>query len=630
MVNDGMSFIRCDAAMEILSTYSVHTGLTLANGKGHPQPRLHLFPAMVRNSHSNNNHLSVFVPPEAVYPGLPADESGLIELLSGLNRDDTLLISARLNAIVSGFGTLSSAQRQQKACHLICNDVHKSKIDLFARKHDGLDHVAIFFRGQILEMMRQATLHCRNLPDDGDTFNDEQVRDRFFRAILIAGSLWDGRVYGQRLSLEGGIDAARMRALGAFRKVVEDSSLALDPCIALGRSWLLFSEYLPKQVPDFASRFQTATGLTLEQYLVCVSTLIPTTVADQASVALFSTAHIGTSTAFKSVFPVYLALQSLTPDDFAGAAPDLPRTGFRALRERPVLSTSAGISVVLDPVMYGETLAIGPLFRLIAKEPENANMLFGYFGLAFERYAVDALRLMYPSGSGVLAQRLMANTTGCDGNGFAFEIDAALNDVTELVVFEMKAAWLREDSLLDATGAAFAEQLRRKYGVISTEGGLGERPKGVAQLAKIIGAVARKEWIGENGEFSQAIKIYPVLVVHDDRLDAPGCGKFLDDEFRSLLGTVPRGVVVAPLTLMTIDDLENLETSLAEFGLRDVLRDYEQECPDRMRSLRSFITTSRYASKLKYSRRVIDASEELVRRMGAGLFPKGSIAAVGP
>jgi hypothetical protein len=81
---------------------------------------------------------------------------------------------------------------------------------------------------------------------------------------------------------------------------------------------------------------------------------------------------------------------------------------------------------------------------------------------------------------------------------------------------------------------------------------------------------------------------------------------------------------------MTIDDLENLETSLAEFGLRDLLRDYDQECPDRMRSLRSFITTSRYASKLKYSRRVIDASEELVRRMGAGLFPKGSIAAVGP
>ncbi len=40
---------------------------------------------------------------DAIYPGLPADESALIELLSGLSRDDTLLISARLNTMVSGY-----------------------------------------------------------------------------------------------------------------------------------------------------------------------------------------------------------------------------------------------------------------------------------------------------------------------------------------------------------------------------------------------------------------------------------------------------------------------------------------------------------------------------------------------
>jgi hypothetical protein len=69
--------------------------------------------------------------------------------------------------------------------------------------------------------------------------------------------------------------------------------------------------------------------------------------------------------------------------------------------------------------------------------------------------------------------------------------------------------------------------------------GAGGRPKGAAQLAKIIGAIARKEWIGASGEFAEAAKIYPVLVVHDERLGVPGSGKFLDDEFRSLLGTVP-------------------------------------------------------------------------------------------
>ncbi len=59
----------------------------------------------------NLDDLSVFVPPDAIYPGLPADESALIELLSGLSRNDTLLICARLNTIVSGFGVLDDGQR---------------------------------------------------------------------------------------------------------------------------------------------------------------------------------------------------------------------------------------------------------------------------------------------------------------------------------------------------------------------------------------------------------------------------------------------------------------------------------------------------------------------------------------
>ena len=69
------------------------------------------------------------------------------------------------------------------------------------------------------------------------------------------------------------------------------------------------------------------------------------------------------------------------------------------------------------------------------------------------------------------------NVEGNDAAGGGFEIDAALNEVTEIVVFEMKAAWLREDSLLDASGEEFVRQLRRKYGVLPADGTVGERPK---------------------------------------------------------------------------------------------------------------------------------------------------------
>jgi hypothetical protein len=576
---------------------------------------------MMNRFQLNPDDLSVFVPPDAVYPELPADENALLKLLAELSRDDTLLICARLNAMVTGFGMQSNGERQRRACAWICSRQHRQRLDAFARQHGGLERVVVFFRGQLLEMMRQAALHCRNLPGDGETFNDERIRDRFFRAVLIAGTMWGNRIYGERLSLADGIDAARRRALGAFRKGVEGAGQAMHTGIALGRGWLLFSDYLPQEIPDFAQRFAAATGLTLEQYLICVGVLTTYTFAERIDGPNFRTSDVGAATAFHNVLPAYLALESMTPEDLARAAPTLPATGFRALRERPILSTLGGVSAVLDPAIYSETLTIGPLFHLVATETGRANQLFGYFGRAFERYAIDILRRMYPAGSGLLAQRLLTNIEGRDAS---FEIDAALNDVNELVVFEMKAAWLREDSLSDASGEEFVQQLRRKYGVLPTDGPERERPKGAAQLAKIVGVIARREWTASGGEFARAEIIYPVLVVHDERLGIPGSGKFLDDEFISLLGPVQRGVTVAPLTIMTVGDLENLETSTASFALRDLLRDYTRECPDRMRSLHQFMATSPvFAARLRPSQRVRDASEELMRRMKINLFPAG-------
>jgi hypothetical protein len=409
----------------------------------------------------NLGNVSTFVPPDAVYPGLPVDEDALHELLTGLSRDDTLLMCARINAMITGFSTQGDAERQQEACGWICNQHRLQRLDAFARQRGGLERVVVFFRGQLLEMMRQTALHCRNLPGDGETFTDERIRDRFFQAVLIAGTLWGDRIYGNRL-------------------------------------WSLFSDYVPRVLPDFADRFAAATGLTLEQYLICVGAITAYTVANRA----FRTVNFGATTAFDTVFPVYLELESMTPEDLARAAPGLPATGFRALRERPILRTPGGLSAVLDPAIYSETLTIGPLFHLVA-DKRRANELFGHFGRAFERYAIDILRRMYPVGSGLLAQRLLTNVEGRNAAGGGFEIDAALDDVTEVVLFEIKAASLREDSLLDASGEEFILQLRRKYGVLQADCSAGERAKGAAQLAKIVGAIARREWVGPSGEFAK-------------------------------------------------------------------------------------------------------------------------------
>jgi hypothetical protein len=53
---------------------------------------------------------------------------------------------------------------------------------------------------------------------------------------------------------------------------------------------------------------------------------------------------------------------------------------------------------------------------------------------------------------------------------------------------------------------------------------------------------------------------------------------------------VPAGKRVAPLTIMTVQDLKNLEKSIGHFSLADLLASYTpRECPDRVRPLHDFI-----------------------------------------
>ena len=124
------------------------------------------------------------------------------------------------------------------------------------------------------------------------------------------------------------------------------------------------------------------------------------------------------------------------------------------------------------------------------------------------------------------------------------------------IVFETKAVFLREGEILNDVTERFVAELRRKYG---RDPERKARDKGVAQLAPIAGAVMRGEWAGETGEIGGASVVLPVLLVHDTRMDSPGTCAILNDDFMELLGPVPQGWRVAPLILLTVDDLENLE-----------------------------------------------------------------------
>jgi hypothetical protein len=562
----------------------------------------------------------VFVTVEDIFPGTKADERTLLALLERLSRDDTLFNAARVNTLITGPGDFDAKGRQQAALGTYWTPEQVERINDFARRHPGSGTPFVFFAGQLRELVRWTARYAKNLPGDGDTFKDPEVRERFVKAALIASTLWSNRTYGDKLSAEGEVAEVRMRALGALRKGIEETNLGLHLGVAIGRGIALFTRYLPKHYPGFAEEFERKTGLTIHQYLGCVTVLA--TYAQQRSTTgpLFISQTVAAETAYRAVFPRFFALEAQSPEAMAQSLwTNFETLEYRALRERPIMIVEDGRGMILDPTFFVERLSIGALFHVAGgMGRQESNRLFGSFGDAFEEYATDFLRRMYPSRPG-LVDRVAFGVIGRDGQGKGFEIDTSVIDVKRAAIMEIKAAFLSEAAIADPNPETLLNEIRSKYGAAQ---GKGERGKGVAQLARSIGAIIRGEWEGPNGEFAGMTTLYPVLVVHDGRLDAPALGNFLEADFRALLGPVPEGKHVAPLTIMTIQDLENLEKSVSAFGLLDLLADYSRECPDRMRSLHNYTVYSPYAQKIAPSDFLIESSMKVLEVLKDELFPK--------
>lgn len=592
------------------------------------------------------DQIGVYVPVSEIFPNVQSDFETFKSLLHRLSRTDTLFWCARLNLVISDSSDVDHLTRQQFGLNQFLTTEEINTVNDFARRHGGAERVKVFFRGQLLELLRWVALCCHDHPGDGTTFENPEIRRKFAQAALLASDIWAKRVFENRFSLDGGVDIARERALGAIRKSIEATSSAPDLSKSLGRGWTLFRDYFPHRYQCFEEEFRSSTGLSIKEYYICLGAMIANFMNPKTGAGIFDSNLLGESTPYRDVLQKYIALESQTVDELRDALwgqvrrdinsyEDAPPYDYRPLREKPILRARDGRAIILDPVFYGEKASVGPIFLLTKKKSgDKANEIFGAFGNAFESYACDILERMFPDISGVLTKRLSCNIRGTDRAGNEIEIDACLNDVTEIVLFEMKAVWIREDEILTEDYERYLQHLRKKYG--ATGGTLRDRKnKGVGQLARVIKILASREWLGQNKEFSETGLIYPVLVVHDPFLAAPVYGNFLASEFKTLLtpdaelrsGELKKGQIrIAPLIVMTVEDLEDLETSIEHFGFRGLLADYSRSCPDRLMSLHSFIAFSKYGQQMRHNRSIAAKGLEILRKSQEAIFPTDSCA----
>ena len=580
------------------------------------------------------NPLSVCVPAHVVFPNIKSDFLTLKSLLGDLSRTDALFWCARLNKIVTNTEGNRIALQQRALDQFLIAEEIKAINDFVLKDQQGdVKKVTIFFRGQILELMRWILLFCQDHHNDGETFNDPNIRRKFAQALLIAGDLWLKRIFENRFSLEGSIEEARERALGTIRKSIEGSTSCPDLERSFGRGWAIFHDNFHKFYPSFNDEFKAAVGFSSDEYFSCL--LILAAYFNNPKIentGIFNSKTFADALPTKATFQKYLALEAQSIDNLCNLLWPVDQNviegdefatpyNYLPLRQRPIVLVDDGRAIILDASFFNEKAMVGPIFSLIKANPSEANKIFTAFGQAFEEYACDILKRTFCEESASLDKQLIFKyNISCD-EGEA-EIDTCLNKDGVAVIFEIKAVWIREDKILTDDYTNYSKHLLEKYGVSRTESGE-DKIKGIGQLARILKLINTESFAKKDVRFRQVKDIYPILLVYDDLLTAPAYGNFLSAEFEKLLNSEyklnfeelkRRGTKVHPLIVMNIEDLENLECSIKHFDFCTLLSDYSNTCFDRLTSLNNFIAGSKYNKFMCRNKYLISKSLDLFNR----------------
>ena len=594
---------------------------------------------------TNLNPSWVHVPYETLFHDGPVTFDRFKQVVKSLSRTDTLFWCARLNLILAD-PTLDDKAKQQQVLYCFFTGQQIEKLNKFVTVQGGPDHVGVVHRGTLLELIRWVCLLCTDHPDDGDTFSKPEIRETFAQALLMSNELWDQRVHGGPAFAGESIDEKRINALAPIRLSLMETRCHPEQSDLLARGAKLFGEIFPRFCAGFASEFLNRTGLSLDDYYICLFTIMALYMNSPAKSGVGGKNDSGIFTLkmiqdlaphMGEVFEKFLSLLWTTPDELTAAfwhgVEEEPRAyeyrySLKPLRERPILKATNGHIIILDPVFFTEKANVGPLFHLMdAGTPKKtSDALFTEFGHAFETYAGSILRRIYPDPGPHLAKRLYADVRETKNNG-AQVADFIIDDVSEIVVIEAKSVRIQDDKISHGKPAIFVEHLRTRYGGEKTE-------QGYKQLARSIRKISAQEWHPAGIDLTRTKRIYPILLVHDDFLDAPLSGYFLANEFNLQLhpdsletgGWMVKGRFrVAPLIVMTIDDLECLETSLCKFTLVDLLKAYSASVPDRLASLHNFQAANQERFPLYRSESLIAGGKAIREASIQRVFPDKKI-----
>lgn len=522
----------------------------------------------------------------------------LKQQLRQFNLSNVIFTLARISVLLCRQGMLRESKDKQRELQelLISNYIDSELLEGSLKPrfgHLGADERPIFFRQQILNLLRMCILLCREdapLTTEGKSLGGYELG----RCCLMMN---DHLVSSRQERATGeGTDLKRRRHIGL--QLAPNFELYNPPqaARAIVRAETLFSEILfsdemkatlGQELPgfDLAGAFHQATGLQIDEYKEYVLTMISFLVArtreeiiDNAFLFRRSEIIKGTQIAADD-FARYLTLDSMTLAEAKARFREtekklLPQFDYVKFRRWPLLQLDHEVMVCVDPCFMVEKLSSGIYWTIVnSLEGKKGDKALKAFGYLFETYVTRILQLVSPPiGTFIDAPEYTNGEKSIDG---------IIHCGVQLILLECKASFMTIEAKYGGKVRRFEADLDKKLGLDKQK----RTEKGVAQLAKHIERLFHKQPSLRNhisaldralqASHSRIEKITPVLIVQEPILQFSAIEEVLRDRFVRLLKNrrISDCVQIAPLAVIHIDTLEQMKPNLVagDFTLQQCL-----------------------------------------------------------
>ncbi len=494
--------------------------------------------------------------------GYPGSEEDLSQILHTFNYTDMLITLARINLLLQSREDFFISERclQENFCSpILLNAINVSR---------ELSRNIIFNRESTLRLLdksaRSSDPHSTRAPDA--TYD---ARYDLAKCYLIANGLLEAEHpnFGTDLTEE-----ERNTLLAALIPGFEyriNSSPGPHIKYSLVRSKELL-EGLQGTSPTFDvnatfSQATGPTGLSLQDYQYLILSILSVSLSFSLEDILDGSEIFVDPQPSPDLAPLYdrLLQHTCIPiDELASeveTTPSLPNE-FLLLRKYPLIKIDENRIMCIDIGFLLEKLETG-VFWIIRDQLEEerrgrGKKIIGLRGQVFEDYAASIIKRALSETEACAEQYILRPRYDQKEQAECTDI-AVLGDDT-LSLLECKAPLL-------SAKAKFSGDFCNLYDGIKPNA-----IKGVEQLWSAIQTLGHTDTTQrrqvEGIDISQVRKIYPVLVLSDRIFSFPFMNRFLDSEFQRFVtfNDLEEHLEIMPLTVLTIEDLENLEPYLSD------------------------------------------------------------------